>query len=154
MGNYPMKIKIVWSKKPVGRDTRNFLDFTYARGNLSKAVEVLVSAYGDVRQRVAIAWGELGMLKATDFPPQLRKDWDWIVAQSTRYGPRRNADGTIGESSVGQTMRRIRCTTASKIAKKIWLLYGEMNHFLSCLDAAGDRGGGSVSKNVSKRRPL
>lgn len=107
------------------------IDCVYARGNLGEAVEILITAHGDVRQRLTLAFERIAVLTVQDFPPHLRKEWEWIVAESTKCGPQIGQDGKVWRGSVANTMFRRRCSTASEIAKRIWTLYCEMNHFIA-----------------------
>ena len=106
------------------------LEYIYARGKLGEAVELLVIGQGDVRERIAMASGPLFVLSLNDLPPEQRKDWQWIVDESTKFGPCLHEDGSVWCGAVQHTMRRVKRATASKIAQRIWSLYGEMNHII------------------------
>ncbi len=106
------------------------LQYLYARGKLGEAIETLVVAPGDVRERVAMAMNPVITLTVADFPENLRADWKWIDDQVTRYGPLQTPDGSITLGAIANTMHRIRRATASKIAMKFWTLYSDMNRFI------------------------
>ena len=84
------------------------------------AVETLATGPGDVRSRLKSAGITLAPLRAREFPEELRKDFEWIMEQLTRYDP-------VGsEGSIEATMKRIQNSTGEKIAKRLFALYGKV----------------------------
>lgn len=88
------------------------------------AVESLSTGKGDVRDRLEMAIGILLPLPARDFPEHLRKDFEWVINESTKYeSPYPECHGNITE-----TMKRIRNSTESKIAERIFKIYSEIQN--------------------------
>lgn len=75
---------------------------------------------GDVRDRLRGAYKALRILHEEEIPPPLRSDWHWIMNQLTRYGPEVDRDGTPYRTAVDHTMSRIRNSTGSRIAERIY----------------------------------
>ncbi len=96
---------------------------TYAVEKLADALRCLATLPGDVRERLVVAHQCFHTLQERDFPLHLHKDWRWVNQQLTRYGPVLDYKGEVREGSVQHTMRRIRNSTGSKIAKKIYEIY-------------------------------
>ena len=108
------------------------LDYVYALGNLSAAVEQLATDEGDVRQRVTHAFVTLSVLRSKDFPAVLRKEWGWIEEQCTKLGPMKGESGEIFMGAIQNTLRRTRRKPAVEIAKRIWRLYWDLKDVVEC----------------------
>lgn len=100
--------------------------YSYANGKLLEAIQALALGPGDVRSRLEHAFMSLHILSPGDFPPELQKDWDWVVNQMTRFGPLLRADGRVWMGSVEHTMRRIRNRTGVEIARRICDLFWKL----------------------------
>jgi hypothetical protein len=88
-------------------------ELNHAVEKLGTAVRLLAVSPGDVRSRLKHAGREILILKADDFPGELRRDYEWIRHQLTRY------EAKAGEGTLIATMERIKNTTGSKIAERI-----------------------------------
>ncbi len=96
--------------------------YGYTVEKLTNTLECLATHPGDVRERLTSSFLSFQTLRSDDFPPENRKDWDWVLKELTKYGPLvYHKEVYLG--SVENTMRRVRKSTASKIAKKIYELY-------------------------------
>jgi hypothetical protein len=62
-------------------------------------------------------------LEEDDFPPELQKDWRWVMDQLTKFGPIYGQKGEIRFGSVEHTMRRVKKKTGVRIAEKLVDLY-------------------------------
>ena len=101
------------------------------------AIETLCVGEGDVRSRLksALAYHLLA-LREEDFPHGLGPQFRNIVQQSTKYDDSDlRSKGLVPSEAVfphwhegllHSTMRRIRRSTGSKIARDIWDLYSEL----------------------------
>ena len=96
---------------------------SYAAKKLTEVLESIATHEGDARKRVEVAFLYLIHLNETDFPKDMKADWDWIWKEATKYGPLHDHHGNVWRGSVENTMRRIKNSTASKILKKIYELY-------------------------------
>lgn len=85
------------------------------------AVEHLATGPGDARQRLQVVALTLAPLQAREFPIEVREDYKWVWSQLTRFPPQWD-----GQSEIEATMKRIRKSTGSKIAERIWLIYGRV----------------------------
>lgn len=89
-------------------------------GKLAKAVEVLITNHGDVRNRVWVASKYLFMMTPEGVPARCKDDVVWIHHMLTRYP----AFG-YHKTALDATYQRTRCVTASKIAARVWRLFHE-----------------------------
>ena len=102
------------------------------------AIEMLCVGKGDVRSRLEYAVGHLIPLREKDFPDGLGCSFRKIIQQSTKYDASDlykrgyirlealSPDHPQFEGRLHSTMRRIRRSTGSKIARDIWNLYSEL----------------------------
>lgn len=82
---------------------------------------------GDVRSRLRAAFDEVCVIHRDNLPSEIVDELDSITAQMTRYPPSSKwVDGPVEE-----TMRRIRPSTATKIAQRIIDLYEKIGNPLS-----------------------
>ena len=97
--------------------------YDYMVEKLGNAIEILATHPGDARARIIASYLQFHTLRASDFPEQLRADWEWIISEITRFGPA--PDFGIGRrrGSVEHTMSRVRNRTAAKVAEKLYELY-------------------------------
>ena len=95
----------------------------YAVEKLMLTLECLATHPGDARQRVLAASFQFLRLREENFPEAHRSEWRWVVKQVTKCGPLLDHKGEPWRGSVENTMRRIRNSTASKIADKLYKLY-------------------------------
>ena len=105
---------------------------------VSMAIKSLCVGKGDVRSRLKYAISDIGPLTKQNFPSGLGSKFEKIIQQSTRY----DASDLIKlgyipsealppghrlyEGRLHSTMRRIRRSTGSKIARDLWDLYSEL----------------------------
>lgn len=86
------------------------------------AVEHLCIGRGDVRKRLVEAVSTLLPLQARDFPEELQEDFNWVMAQSTKY----RSQIPAYEGNIEATMRRIKNSTGEKIAERIFNIYSRI----------------------------
>jgi hypothetical protein len=101
--------------------------YSYAVQKLTTALSILVAHTGDARKRLNVAYLSFHTLQERDFPPPLQKKWRWVMKELTKFGPLLDYEGRPWRGSVGNTTRRIRNSTASKIIKVIYELYWEVS---------------------------
>jgi hypothetical protein len=88
---------------------------SYFFGKVSRAVELLATGPGDIKERLCSAGMEI-LITPPDFVPEhLREDLRWVRSQLMRFGE----DGTSSQEKLYATMRRIRKATGVKIAQRI-----------------------------------
>lgn len=100
----------------------------YTELHLEYAVKKLCTGEKDVRKRLLEAWNsDLHLLTNNNnfhfnnYSDKIKKDWKWIYKQLTKYKPSDNStENRIG--IVGFTLGKIRNSTGSKIAKRIYEL--------------------------------
>lgn len=99
----------------------------YIVEKLTNALTCLATHPGDARKRVTAAYNCIQSLQETDFPPDCRKDWNWVLAELTKCGPLRSHSGEVVRGAVENTMLHRRNKTAAKIATKIYSLYWKLS---------------------------
>lgn len=102
----------------------------YAHEKLLHAIYSLATGTGDARSRLWNAYQGFHPLQEKHFPEHLRKDWRWVMDSLTKYDPIYDYKGRLTTGSVEATLKRIRNSTASKIAQKIVYLYFEVDSYL------------------------
>lgn len=90
-------------------------------------MRTLATGKGDVRGRLLGAFMSLHTLDEEDFPEELKKDWVWIIKQLTKFGPVLDHKGEVRRGSVENTMSKIKNTTGSKIAGRIFDIGWELH---------------------------
>jgi hypothetical protein len=85
-------------------------------------VEHLCTSQGDVRKRLIGAVSALLPLQTHEFPKELQADFNWVIAQSTKY----ETQMPQYEGNLDATMKRIKNSTGEKIAKKIFSIYSRI----------------------------
>ena len=78
---------------------------------------------GDVRDRLRSAYKVIRILHEEEIPSALRKDWHWVMKQLTKYGPEVDRVGTVYATAIDHTMSRIRNSTGSRIAERIYQMH-------------------------------
>jgi len=97
-----------------------------AEERLNKVIYLLAVRPGDVRKRLIRAFTtELCHLPEEVFPEDLREAWRTIIWMLTKHGHQELANGKIIDSCTC-TMERIRNSTGSKIAEKIYDIWYEV----------------------------
>ena len=86
------------------------------------AIEELCIGRGDVRSRLKNSVLTLLPLSEKDFPLKLRKDFHWIITESTKC----KAENPEFRGTLDETMRRIKNSTGEKIAIRIFKLYSDI----------------------------
>jgi hypothetical protein len=98
--------------------------YSYAEEKLDEALRILATGAGDVRDRLYLWYWSVHFLNEGHFPDELKKDWQWITKQLTKYGPLTSTtfDGKplIIYDSVKYTLKKIKNSTGVKIAKKVY----------------------------------
>lgn len=100
-----------------------FVPSSYAHEKLLAALESLASGPGDVRERLLAAYQTFHPLKQSHFPPDLRKDFEWVLRQLTKHKPIYDYKRRLDRGSVEETLRCIKNVTGVKIATRIYRLY-------------------------------
>ena len=117
----------------------------YASEKLGEAVQALATGEGDVRSRLAWASGSLALVSAGALPQALRSEYDAIWRELTKFKPK----SKLGKkySPVDLTLRKIKNSTGSKIALRIYSLNVALDSYLESLDEEQERclGSGLVS---------
>ena len=88
------------------------------------AVQDLCVGEGDVRTRLIVAIDTLMALSPSEFPEDLRKDFEWVMQQSTKY----ESDIPEHRRNLEVTMKKIRNSTGKKIAEKIFKIYSDIQN--------------------------
>ena len=97
--------------------------YPHAVEKLTSVLECLATHPGDARERVAAAYLLGSHLRVEELPEKCRKDWVQIIKELTKRGPLIGFKGEVWTGSVENTMKNVRRSTASKIAKKFYALY-------------------------------
>lgn len=97
--------------------------YYHAVEKLTNVLECLATHPGDARERVGAAYWLCAHLRVEEFPEKNRKDWEWIMKEVTKFGPLTDYKGDVLRGSVENTMKSVRKSTASKIAKKFYEFY-------------------------------
>jgi hypothetical protein len=106
---------------------RDLNRYSYAQEKLYIALRDLSTGKGDVRSRLVDAFMAFYTLKENEFPPEFRNDWRWIIKELTKHGPEYDYEGKVRFGSVENTMRKIKNSTAKKIAMKIFDITWELS---------------------------
>lgn len=101
-------------------DTRQAAESVIERVYLS--VQQLCTGQADVRSRLQTAILTLLPLQEKEFPEELRKDFNWVIAQATKY----RSEMPQLRSDLEATMRRIRNSSGQKIAARIFHIYSRL----------------------------
>ena len=97
---------------------------SYVLEKLTNTVDLLATHPGDARARLKDAYLSFHTLTPDDFPPEHQAKWAWIMSEMVKFGPIISEyNGEVWRGAVENTMRRIRNSTAAKIAKAIYELY-------------------------------
>ena len=107
--------EVTWSRR----------NTTYAYSKLCQTVDVLCVEEGNIKVRLYRASDILWAIHPDMLPPDIREHLLWVRSQLTRFKPLHN------EGSVAATLRRIRLSTAKKIAERILLTQALTRTFLS-----------------------
>lgn len=86
------------------------------------ATKQLATGSGDVRKRLQAAVVTLLPLQEQEFPEELRKDFRWVISQSTKYQSKMPEI----RGDLEGTMRRIRNSTGQRIAERIFDIYSRL----------------------------
>ena len=97
------------------------------REKFHAALRLLAVGQGDVRSRLREAYRYLRMLRKEDVPDSLRVEWNAILVALTRHGPEVGSDGKSYGTAVIHTMARIRNSTGSVIAQRIYSLVNSID---------------------------
>lgn len=99
--------------------------YRYAHEKLTNAIRILAISPGDVRSRLASAYEEFHTLRLDNFPEELRNDYQWVIDELTKREPQYNTwselkKAYVPESRVAANLRRMRNSTGSKIARRLY----------------------------------
>ncbi len=89
---------------------------------LNRVITVLATDSGMIKDRMKKAWKN-AYISDDDFPEELRAEWLSIRKELEKYGPRIAPDGTQVKDARQNTIRRIRSSTASRLAARILEFY-------------------------------
>jgi hypothetical protein len=102
---------------------RNIVRYGYAYTKLSDAAHTLAVSPGKVRERLCLAALSLSPLSESHFPITLHTEWKALWIGLTRYGPVADEENRLREGAIQHTVRRIRPSTASRLACQIFALW-------------------------------
>ncbi len=103
----------------------------YAHQLLSRAVDTLATAPGDVRSRLLQAYSGFHPLTPDHFPEPLRKDFEWVIKQLTKREPYINNKGQVQKGSVQVTLEHMRNSSGVKIAEKLLQLHYAVDTYVN-----------------------
>lgn len=89
---------------------------------LDRVVTVLATDTGVIKDRMKKAWKHV-YIADEDFPEELRPEWLAIRKELEKFGPRIAPDGAQTKDARQNTIRRIRSSTASRLASRILEFY-------------------------------
>jgi len=98
-----------------------------AKSKLCSVVEILSIYPGDIRSRLRCAFSDIDSIVEDDLPDEFVGDWKYIKRELTKFGPKFNSYGAVCVGSVEHTMNRIKNSTGTKIADRIYYIYYELN---------------------------
>lgn len=101
--------------------------YEYALTKLNLMIDSLTISQPDVRKRLSDSYVHIHRLESNDFPPSMQTNWNRISNELTKYDAVYNSKGEVILSSVDNTMRKIKNSTGSKIAKHILTLRNDLN---------------------------
>lgn len=102
------------------------MKYDYVKSKISDAIFELCTGQEDVRHRLLSAAEATISLTHNNFPPDLLPLWIKIHAMLTKYGPETDAEGKILEGAIKNTLRKIRNSSGTKIAKNLYQLNIEL----------------------------
>jgi hypothetical protein len=76
------------------------------------------------------AFAEFHPLKEEDFPPKLQRHYKWVMKELTKRGPVLDHKGEVLRGSVEHTLKRMRKSTAAKIAERLLMLHDKVDEAL------------------------
>jgi hypothetical protein len=95
-------------------------DAGYVLQKLELSILLLATGGGDVRSRLGTAYHrKLHVLREEDFPEHLRPQWLWIKRKLTSVPALRDENGSVTVGSLDRTLKRMRNSTGSQIAKRV-----------------------------------
>ena len=98
--------------------------YHYAEEKHESTIYGLATGEEDARHRLAENSLDIIILNEKDFPEELCKDFNWIKKEMTKKGAIKDPSGkTVIVGAVHHTVKHIRNSTASKIAKKFYSLF-------------------------------
>lgn len=107
--------------------------YDYALEKFTEAVGALATAPGDVRERLlGVFQGPLAVITPEHLPDDLQEDYRWIQQQVTRYDEYPEKQEWFKDhphllsTAVEATMARIRNSTGSNIARRIYKILDEL----------------------------
>jgi hypothetical protein len=102
------------------------MDYSYVKRRISDAVYVLCTAKGDVRSRLLLADRATDGLSDNSFPDELKPKWAEIKNLLRQHGAVFNDSGGVAIGAIANTLKKIRNSTGSKIAEKIFELHRDL----------------------------
>jgi hypothetical protein len=103
----------------------------YAHQLLSRTVDILAIAPGDVRSRLLEAHAVFHPLTPKHFPEPLRSDYEWVMKQLTKREPLLNHKGEVWKGSVQVSLEHMRNSTGVKIAEKLLQLHYAIEEYVN-----------------------
>lgn len=101
--------------------------YSKAKSALSSVVEILSTYPGDIRSRLKCAFPEIDSIVTDNLPDEFVDDWKYIMCGLKKFGPKYDSLGRVCTGSVEHTMNRIKNSTGTKIADRIYYIYYELN---------------------------
>lgn len=102
-------------------------EYFYAYEKFNDALRSLAIGPDDVRHRLRPVFYHLRPLTEKHLPDHLQEDHRWILMQLTRLGPVKDKEGNVIRNALDNTLDRIRNSTGTKIAERIFHIYFELN---------------------------
>ena len=94
--------------------------YSYAQEKLGAAMIKLATGERDIKSRLKSVYdSELCGLTIKNFPDELKEDWQKIMQELTKLGPRSINGTSIIIHPLNNTLGSIRLATGAKIAEKI-----------------------------------
>ena len=93
--------------------------------HLNRAAYVLAIGPGDVRSRLKDAYYSLALVQQEHLPPELRKDFEWVMKSLTKPKARHSQ-----ESDLDMTLHYMQNRTGARIAQRILYIQTRLQEFL------------------------
>ena len=103
----------------------------YAHRLLIMTVDTLATAPGDVRSRLWEAYQAFNPLTPEHFPEPLRKDFEWVMKQLTRYESYADNEEVIQKGLVQVSLKHMRNSTGVKIAQRLLKLHYAIDEYVN-----------------------
>lgn len=93
---------------------------------LTNTLDSLALGEGNIKERLLNVYFILSRINPNEIPEEYKSEWESILNQFTRLGPRTSNSGLELMSPLDNTMRKIHKSTGVKIAERIYNLYWKL----------------------------